>query len=77
MTVQPECTPAQQAVRDAIQAWRDETQCPTCAADDEAAPSRYCASKACVCVHEDCPAFPNTPPRRDPWNNVTAINKES
>lgn len=40
--------------------------CPTCAADPHAAPGRYCPRFACVCGHQDCPAFMSYVPRRTP-----------
>jgi len=37
--------------------------CPTCAANPKAAPSRYCASLACRCGHDSCPAAASWVPR--------------
>ena len=34
-----------------------DSPCPSCRADPNAAPGRWCPSRACVCNHPDCPAY--------------------
>ena len=61
-----------------IQPEQTAQRCQTCASDPHAAPGRYClAGGTCYCQHTDCPAYPTSPPKRDPWGNVTPITKET
>ena len=51
---------------------RPET-CPSCTADPTTARGRYCASNACRCGHDDCPAARSWTPLRTPLANVEPI----
>lgn len=46
----------------ALTAAQEAQLCLTCATDPRRAPGRYCASKACRCGHEECPAFESYAP---------------
>lgn len=48
--------------------------CPSCAADPTCAPGRYCASKACRCGHDDCPAFAFYRPLERPFGYVELLH---
>ena len=48
--------------------------CPSCVADPKAAPGRYCASRACRCGHEACPAFPFYRPLERPFAYVELLH---
>lgn len=53
---------------------QEAQRCPACAADPRAAPGRSCPALACVCNHEQCPAYPSSRAARAA--NVTPLPRK-